>query len=264
MDAPDEAVKERSFSVDATLAGRAYQTMEVQPQDNDGHDPLLWVPMPVGNDRLGVLEVGLSNADGLAEDTVLREALTTLAQVVAQLMATKLPYSDEIVRLRQGARAAGTCGGVPTPAGHPRVPPRSNVCGVHPPSTKQRSPMLAVTINPNATPARHCPAGPPDRWAAHLGAAGLRRRRPDRRRHLGVRVPRRPFRVCAAGPQHGARRRRWRADRRARRRGRERRLRRDGPLRLALADAQSAGVHRLIPALPPRSFNSRTPGQSRT
>jgi serine phosphatase RsbU (regulator of sigma subunit) len=104
VDALEEALAERTFSIDATLAGRAYQTMEVQRQDNDEDGPLLWVPMPVGNERIGVLEISLSDAVDAAADAPLREPLTTLAQVAAQLVVTKLPYSDEIVRLRRSNR----------------------------------------------------------------------------------------------------------------------------------------------------------------
>jgi serine phosphatase RsbU (regulator of sigma subunit) len=99
-----EPPSSRSFSVDSTLAGRAFQTYEIQRQDDDGDGPLLWLPLLVGEDRIGVLGVSLGDLADLSDSAPVREPLVTLARMTAQLLTTKQAYSDEVVRLRRTSR----------------------------------------------------------------------------------------------------------------------------------------------------------------
>jgi serine phosphatase RsbU (regulator of sigma subunit) len=93
---PHDAVPGEPLDVDATLAGRAYQTLQVQQQDEDG-GTRLWLPLVSGTQRLGVLSALLrGEAD---EDRV--AALSRLAAAAAALLVAKTPYGDTIVRLRR-------------------------------------------------------------------------------------------------------------------------------------------------------------------
>lgn len=120
--------------VDATLAGRAYQHIEVltQPlahsersQDGaagtsgtDGRDSAdgtdgtdgtdgrtaeevrVWLPMLDGSERLGLLAVVVP-ARAWAESPALRARLLRFAAVAAELVMTKTMYGDTLVRLRR-------------------------------------------------------------------------------------------------------------------------------------------------------------------
>lgn len=93
---PDTRSPDEPLDVDATLAGRAYQTLQPQQQDED--DGIrLWLPLVSGIQRLGVLSVLLAGAP----DDVLLASLTRLADAAAALLVAKTPYGDTIVRLRR-------------------------------------------------------------------------------------------------------------------------------------------------------------------
>jgi hypothetical protein len=90
------------LSVDGTLAGRAYQQVEVFSSAASETELRVWLPMLDGTERLGVLGVTLSReaaadlADGL---TGVR--LRRFAALVAEVVMTKTLYGDTIVRLRR-------------------------------------------------------------------------------------------------------------------------------------------------------------------
>lgn len=91
--------------VDATLAGRAYQQMEVLTQDLPGGRVRVWLPLLDGSDRLGVLSVTVADPAVLeAADGVLLTRLRRFASVTADLVMTKTLYGDTIVRLRRRGR----------------------------------------------------------------------------------------------------------------------------------------------------------------
>jgi hypothetical protein len=94
--APGTLPAEEPLDVDATLAGRAYQTLQVQQQDEDG-GTRAWLPLVSGIQRLGVLSVLLAGAP----DEGLVASLTRLADAAANLLVAKTPYGDTIVRLRR-------------------------------------------------------------------------------------------------------------------------------------------------------------------
>ncbi|MEU0939779.1 PP2C family protein-serine/threonine phosphatase [Embleya sp. NPDC005971] len=97
-----DAVPEAELRVDATLAGRAFQSVEPveSPAGADdvesGEAPTrrLWLPLVDGAERLGVL--GLETDD--TDDTVLDRALD-LALLVGLLLVSKRAYSDTYERL---------------------------------------------------------------------------------------------------------------------------------------------------------------------
>lgn len=90
------------LSVDATLAGRAFQTFDVQSQDAGLEGIRVWLPLLLGTDRLGVLGVVLEDDNALTEDDGrLLQLLTRMAARSANLIASKTPYGDTLVRLRR-------------------------------------------------------------------------------------------------------------------------------------------------------------------
>lgn len=91
------------LGIDATVAGRAYQLVEVLTQAHDNGSTRVWLPLINGTERLGVLAVSLdqSQPDGL--DGLLGTRLRRLAALVAELVVTKTAYSDTIVRVRRRA-----------------------------------------------------------------------------------------------------------------------------------------------------------------
>ena len=92
------------LAVDATLAGRAYQHVEVLTQDLPGGGLRVWLPLLDGSERLGVLTATVADPVALtATDGVVMIRLRRLAAVIAQLVMTKTMYGDTIVRLRRRA-----------------------------------------------------------------------------------------------------------------------------------------------------------------
>ena len=92
------------LSVDATLAGRAFQTFDLHVQDAGVEGSRVWLPMLLGTDRLGVLGVVLDDAAALDEDDgKLAAMLARLAAASASLLASKSAYGDTLVRLRRRA-----------------------------------------------------------------------------------------------------------------------------------------------------------------
>ncbi|MGI5214689.1 PP2C family protein-serine/threonine phosphatase [Plantactinospora sp. CA-290183] len=81
--------------IDTTLAGRAFSSLEVQ-HAVDGADRL-WVPLLVGCERMGVLEIVSPAADDPGLEAPARE----LAVCVAQLLVNRRPYGDVIELLRR-------------------------------------------------------------------------------------------------------------------------------------------------------------------
>jgi hypothetical protein len=86
------------LSVDGTLAGRAFRTVQILSTDR-GDRPRLWIPLLDGADRLGVLEFGLTSSGDLY-DPALREQCRWLAALLGHLIASKEPYGDDLQRCR--------------------------------------------------------------------------------------------------------------------------------------------------------------------
>lgn len=92
-----------SLPVDTTMAGRAYQQVQVQTQDRPGKT-IVWAPLVDGTERLGVAAIDVHLADG---EPALSEArldrLRLFAALLAELIMAKTMYGDEIVQLRRTA-----------------------------------------------------------------------------------------------------------------------------------------------------------------
>ena len=87
------------LSVDATLAGRAYQHVQVQTQEVTSGRVRLWLPLLDGSDRLGVLSVVTSPEGAASEQLLVR--LRRFAALTAELVMAKTMYGDTIVQLRR-------------------------------------------------------------------------------------------------------------------------------------------------------------------
>ncbi|MGX4656929.1 PP2C family protein-serine/threonine phosphatase [Micromonospora sp. SCSIO 07396] len=84
-----------SLSIETTLAGRAFTGLDVQrAADNPDR---IWVPLLVGCERMGVLEIVSPAAGDRALDGPARE----LATCVGQLVVNRRPYGDVVERLRR-------------------------------------------------------------------------------------------------------------------------------------------------------------------
>ncbi len=82
-----------AVSVEGSLAGRAFQFVEVLAGTDNGAGVVLWVPMVDGTERLGVLRLGLpEGADG--DELGLRQRCSVVAGLVGHLVATKFAYGD--------------------------------------------------------------------------------------------------------------------------------------------------------------------------
>ena len=91
------------LSVDGTLAGRAFQTQQVQTgREGQSGQLLCWLPLLAGTRLLGVLGVAWDDPATLATGEH-RAALAHLAATAADLIVTKAPYGDALIRLRRRA-----------------------------------------------------------------------------------------------------------------------------------------------------------------
>lgn len=100
--APVTSGRPEPLSVNGTLAGRAYQQVEVFSGAASESELRVWLPMLDGTERLGVLGVTLS-AEAAADVAhgVTGVRLRRFAALVAELIMTKTLYGDTIVRLRR-------------------------------------------------------------------------------------------------------------------------------------------------------------------
>lgn len=89
--------------VDTTMAGRAFQHVEVLTQHREHDGATVWLPLLDGTERLGV--IGISVPPGSPDPATGEsgEMLRRLASLVAELVMSKTQYSDTIVRLRRQA-----------------------------------------------------------------------------------------------------------------------------------------------------------------
>lgn len=95
----DPGPRRARLRIEGTLAGRAYQNLEVLPSVADGI-PRLWVPLEDGTERLGVLEVRTGTAEAM-RDPGLRDHSRWLALLIGHLVASIGRYGDELERVRR-------------------------------------------------------------------------------------------------------------------------------------------------------------------
>jgi serine/threonine protein phosphatase PrpC len=92
------------LSVESTLAGRAYQQVQPLIQHPADADPIVWLPLLDGTERLGV--VGVSVAEEDAESLLSGTAgalLRRFASLLGEFIMTKTLYGDTVVRLQRQA-----------------------------------------------------------------------------------------------------------------------------------------------------------------
>ncbi len=90
--------------IGTTMAGRAFQHLELLAQESTASSAQVWVPVIDGSERLGVLGVSIRRLGDLdVEDGKLRADLWRFAAMAAQLITTKTLYGDTVVRLRRRA-----------------------------------------------------------------------------------------------------------------------------------------------------------------
>lgn len=90
------------LAIDGTLAGRAYQLLQVLVQELTGGRARVWLPLLDGSERLGVLTVVVDDPQVEQRPNVMT-GLQRFAALAAGLVMTKTLYGDTIVRLRRTA-----------------------------------------------------------------------------------------------------------------------------------------------------------------
>lgn len=91
-----------ALHIDGTLAGRAFQHLDVLTENSDDGRVRVWLPLLDGTERLGVLSLTIDVAAAAAVPSGLVAArLRRFATLVAELIMTKSMYGDTIVRLRR-------------------------------------------------------------------------------------------------------------------------------------------------------------------
>jgi hypothetical protein len=96
---PADAQKGEPLEIETGAAGRAYQLGEIVAATDAHGGRHLWFPMLDGTDRVGVLRIGLDDAQ---DDEELRRNAWTLAGLLGHIVMAKVPYSDHIRRIRNG------------------------------------------------------------------------------------------------------------------------------------------------------------------
>jgi phosphoserine phosphatase RsbU/P len=86
-------------AVEGTAAGRAFTTVETQPDEVGDLPYRLWVPMVDGSERLGVAEVVAGQAPD--DPDLFQARCETLIGLVGHLVTVKLPYGDTLQRVRR-------------------------------------------------------------------------------------------------------------------------------------------------------------------
>ena len=98
---PPAGVPLEPLPVDSTLAGRAFQHVEMLTQQRGDHDTVLWLPLLDGTERLGVLAVGIPDQGPDPREVPGVARLGYLASLLGELIMTKTMYGDTIVRARR-------------------------------------------------------------------------------------------------------------------------------------------------------------------
>ena len=86
--------------IDGTLAGLAFQLVQVVSAPHDEGERVLWVPLVDGTERLGVLRMGLPPGADPA-DRELQERCAVLGSLLGHIVATKFVYGDGLEQARR-------------------------------------------------------------------------------------------------------------------------------------------------------------------
>lgn len=96
------AARPATLPVDSTLAGRAYRLLTVQTTVV-GEVPLLWMPIIDGVERLGVLQVAVTDPNQIEDAPFLRD-LWSFAHLLGHLVPILDKYGDAVDAVRRQAR----------------------------------------------------------------------------------------------------------------------------------------------------------------
>jgi serine phosphatase RsbU (regulator of sigma subunit) len=101
---PEDARQPVTLGIESTIAGRAFQHVDVITQELDTGDLRIWIPLLNGTERLGVLAGTIDRSTPFAGETPGGERIRLFASLVAELVMTKTLYGDTIVSLRRTSR----------------------------------------------------------------------------------------------------------------------------------------------------------------
>lgn len=96
-------VTAEKLRIDGTIAGRAFQNIEVLTQTTGGGPLRVWLPLTNGTERLGVLAATVDDHRLGELNGLFGIRLRRFAALVAQLLTTKTMFGDSIVRLRRNS-----------------------------------------------------------------------------------------------------------------------------------------------------------------
>jgi len=88
----NQAAPRTELSVDGSLAGRAFWSLQAQ-ESEAGDSRRLWLPMLVAIERVGVLEVVVPT-EGEPLGVELRQALVDLGHLITELLIVNRTYTD--------------------------------------------------------------------------------------------------------------------------------------------------------------------------
>jgi hypothetical protein len=100
---PEDTHQLAVLGVESTLAGRAFQHVDVITQELDGNDLKIWIPLLNGTERLGILAATVDRSLDVGVGSLSGRRLRLFASMVAELVMTKTMYGDTIVQLRRTA-----------------------------------------------------------------------------------------------------------------------------------------------------------------
>jgi hypothetical protein len=90
--------------IDGTVAGRAFMTIQGVPAPGGpGQPDRLWLALVDGTERLGVIEVVVAQPR-LVDTPEFQAECLTVAALIGHLITVKMPYGDELVRVRRTRR----------------------------------------------------------------------------------------------------------------------------------------------------------------
>lgn len=102
-DGPGSGEHLETLPVDSTLAGRAFQRVQVIVQRDESGGATAWFPLLDGAERVGVMAVSLADPGDDVTEGRRGDQLRVFGSLLAELIVTKTLYSDTIVRLRRQA-----------------------------------------------------------------------------------------------------------------------------------------------------------------
>jgi Stage II sporulation protein E (SpoIIE) len=90
------------LNIEATVAGRVFQLVQPLVQPRPGVEPIVWLPLLDGTERLGVIGIAVPGAtpETLADDRT-ATPLRRFASLLGELVTTKTLYGDTVVRARR-------------------------------------------------------------------------------------------------------------------------------------------------------------------